>query len=145
MAAGLLLLSDLSIHFSETSSLNLQFLTEGFELGHEKGAIGVLIDNGSLDLSFTADFKRSALSPGYHLLRAVLINTATNECIKTPAAYIEAEFYVGNPLPVLRYVFVSQFQIVLTLVAPSCLASRPYLSFRHDKVPQKPQRYAIRD
>lgn len=109
--AALLLVSDLSVGISEKSSFVLHFLTEGFdELGKQKGAIGVLLDNGLLETTTTLTFERSSLEAGYHILRAVLLDSS-GMCVKSPAAYVEAEFYVGKPVapiaPVPRYVLRS--------------------------------------
>ena len=66
-----------------------------------------MIDNNNLESFYGVRCQITNMSPGYHLLRAFLIDEDTTQCIKTPAAYIEAEFFVNKvqPPPSRGYMF----------------------------------------
>jgi len=99
------LLSNLSN--SVTADFYFDFQVEGFELREGKGALALMIDNAPPASYYGVRCQITNMAPGYHLLRAFLIDEDTLQCLKTPAAYVEAEFYVNKvmPQPTRGYMF----------------------------------------
>jgi hypothetical protein len=96
--AALTLLSDLS--GSQQRDLTLHFDCIGAQVQQGAQAIGILIDNDTWTVHHQHQCTLTGLSKGYHLLRAFLLHKSEEanwyECIKSPYAYVEAEFFVDD-------------------------------------------------
>jgi hypothetical protein len=96
--ASLTLLSDLSGSQQTDLTLHFDCTAATVQLGLQ--AIGVLIDNDNWTVHHQHQVKLSRLSKGYHLLRAFLLHKSDEEnwyeCVKSPYAYVEAEFFVDD-------------------------------------------------
>ena len=95
-SAWLMLTSDLSGELP--SSFWLDFEVGGVDAAALSGVrLAILVDADSWQHSERHHVELHDLAPGYHLLRAFLIDASTGCCVKSVAAYAEAEFSVASP------------------------------------------------
>lgn len=95
---SLTLLTDLTAPMP--ADMTLDFSVEGFDVGDDAGALAVLLDNDRWTPFRAARCELRGLEPGYHLLRAFLLDGSSGLVIKSPLAYVEAEVCVEAPRPV---------------------------------------------
>ena len=59
-----------------------------------QGYLTVLVDNDVAVHSHGNRVEVRGLPAGHHFLRAVLVDSSSDTCLKSPMAFVEAEFYV---------------------------------------------------
>lgn len=94
-AAWLTLTSDLSGELP--SSFWLDFEVGGVDEATSDGVrLALLVDGAAWTHSERHHVEIAELAPGYHLLRAFLVDRRSGCCVKSRSAYVEAEFRVAG-------------------------------------------------
>jgi hypothetical protein len=95
---SLTLLSDLSRPVPP--DLVLDFQVDGCDVRPGASYIAIVVDNASVTHHHGNRADLRGLTPGYHVLRAFLVDGATGLVLKSPMAAVEAEAYVHAPAPI---------------------------------------------